>query len=173
MEVVRQIAEVPTAADMTGKPRIPVQVFDCGEVENELELRDGDSEEEGETNNAFIQYQRRREAKLKEKEQKKLAKVADKPSDGEEAGEENKDGGAALQAELVEQLRNPGKAREIRADPVAQRRAELQLKMNQAMKLNNKAVIEEQERLNDPMYEKRKTKEEFFKDQRLSERDLE
>ena len=41
------------------------------------------------------------------------------------------------------------------------------------MRLNNKAVIEEQERLNDPMYERRKTKEEYFKDQRLSERDLE
>ena len=41
------------------------------------------------------------------------------------------------------------------------------------MKSNNKAVIEEQERLNDPMYERRKTKEEYFKDQRLSEKDLE
>ena len=45
--------------------------------------------------------------------------------------------------------------------------------MNQAMKLNNEAVIEEQERLNDPMYERRKTKEEYFKDQRLSEKNLE
>ena len=45
--------------------------------------------------------------------------------------------------------------------------------MNEAMKQNNKAVLEEQERLNDPMYERRKTKEEYFKDQRLSERDLE
>ena len=41
------------------------------------------------------------------------------------------------------------------------------------MKLNNEAVIEEQERLNDPMYERRKTKEEYFKDQRLGEKNLE
>jgi len=55
-------------------------VFDCGEVENELELCDKDSEDEAETNNAFIQYQRRREVKLKEKEQKKLTQVVEKPS---------------------------------------------------------------------------------------------
>lgn len=67
-------------------------MFDCGEVENELELCDKDSEDEAETNNAFIQYQRRREVKLKEKEQKKLTQVVEKPSvDGEE-DEEKKDG---------------------------------------------------------------------------------
>ena len=35
------------------------------------------------------------------------------------------------------------------------------MKMNEARKLNNKAVIEENERVNDPQYEKRKQKEEF------------
>ena len=89
------------------------------------------------------------------------------PQKEESGGEEKKED--SLQEELLEQIRNTGKA----ADPVAQRRAELQLKMNEAMKQNNKAVLEEQERLNDPMYERRKTKEEYFKDQRLSERDLE
>ena len=39
--------------------------------------------------------------------------------------------------------------------------------------MNNQAVLEEQERINDPMYERRKAKEEFFKEQRLTERALE
>jgi len=36
------------------------------------------------------------------------------------------------------------------------------LKMNAALKLNNKAVIDEQLRVNDPHYERRKNREEFF-----------
>lgn len=36
------------------------------------------------------------------------------------------------------------------------------LKMNQALKLNNKAVIEEQLRLNDPHYERRQARSEYF-----------
>ena len=35
------------------------------------------------------------------------------------------------------------------------------MKINQARKLNNKAVVEEQERFTDPMYEKRRNKEEY------------
>ena len=53
------------------------------------------------------------------------------------------------------------------------RKAELQLRINSAVKMNNKAVLEEQQRLTDPLYERKKAKEEFFKDQRLTERDLE
>ncbi len=40
------------------------------------------------------------------------------------------------------------------------------MKMNEARKLNSKAVIEEQERFTDPLYEKRKNKEELFKDKK-------
>jgi hypothetical protein len=40
------------------------------------------------------------------------------------------------------------------------------MKMNEARKLNNKAVIEETERLTDPMYERRRNKEEFQKDKK-------
>ena len=53
------------------------------------------------------------------------------------------------------------------------RKAELQLKINESIKLNNKAVLEEQQRMNDPLYERKKAKEEYFKEQRLTERDLE
>ena len=38
------------------------------------------------------------------------------------------------------------------------------MKMNEARKLNNKAVVEEQERLTDPTFEKRKNKEELFRE---------
>ena len=90
MEVVRQIAKVPT--DMTDKPRIPVQVFDCGELENELDNLEQDSDQEAETNNAFVQYQRRREAKMKDKQQNKLTKITDKPLNDKVIDEEKKDG---------------------------------------------------------------------------------
>lgn len=40
------------------------------------------------------------------------------------------------------------------------------MKMNEARKLNNKAVIEEKERLTDPTFEKRKNKEELFKEKK-------
>ena len=37
------------------------------------------------------------------------------------------------------------------------------LQMNLALRENNKAVIEEQERLNDPKYERKQAKDEYFK----------
>lgn len=41
------------------------------------------------------------------------------------------------------------------------------MKMNEARKLNNKAVVEEQERLQEGyLYEKRRNKEEFYKDKK-------
>lgn len=39
--------------------------------------------------------------------------------------------------------------------------------------MNNKAVLEEQQRLTDPLYERKQAKQEYFKDQKLTERDLE
>jgi hypothetical protein len=41
-------------------------------------------------------------------------------------------------------------------------KSELQLKMNEARRLNNKAVLQEQERLTDPAFEKRMQRKEFF-----------
>ncbi len=41
--------------------------------------------------------------------------------------------------------------------------------MNEARKHNNKAVVEEQERLTDPNYEKRRTKQEFYTDSKAKE----
>lgn len=54
MDVIRQIAKVPT--DMTDKPRIPVHIFNCGEVFDDAdEDVEVDSEEEAE-GNAFAMY---------------------------------------------------------------------------------------------------------------------
>ena len=57
-------------------------------------------------------------------------------------------------------------------DPHAKRKADLLLKMNQALRENNKAVIEEQERLNDPNYERKRNKDEYFKKQQKIEEEL-
>jgi hypothetical protein len=40
------------------------------------------------------------------------------------------------------------------------------MRMNEARKLNSKAVLEEKERLTDKTYEKRKNKEELWKDKK-------
>ena len=54
MDTIRQIAKVPT--DMTDRPRIPVHIFNCGEVlEDEDEDEDADSEQEAQ-GNAFAMY---------------------------------------------------------------------------------------------------------------------
>jgi hypothetical protein len=64
----------------------------------------------------------------------------------------------------VAKLRAPPSG-DSKMDAKAKRKAELMMKMNQALRDNNKAVIEEQERLTDPNYERRRAKEEFFKKQ--------
>jgi len=66
MDVIRQIAKVPT--DMTDRPRIPVHILNCGEIDDQADDDAAlDSEEEAE-GNAFAQYQRetrrKRDAKL-------------------------------------------------------------------------------------------------------------
>lgn len=58
-------------------------------------------------------------------------------------------------------------------DAKAKKKADLLLQMNQSLRENNKAVIEEQERLNDPKYERRRTKDEYFKKQKKIEDGLE
>ena len=57
MDTIRQIAKVPT--DMTDRPRIPVHIFNCGEVLDDEDEEEVDSEEEAQTN-AFAMYQRQR-----------------------------------------------------------------------------------------------------------------
>ena len=44
--------------------------------------------------------------------------------------------------------------------------------MNEARKLNNRAVVDEQERLNDPTFEKRKNKEEMWREKKATQESL-
>jgi len=65
MDTIRAIAKVPT--DMTDRPRIPVHIFNCGEIEDDVSSQSSDSEAEA-ANNAFALYERRRrEQKIKQK----------------------------------------------------------------------------------------------------------
>ena len=57
MDTIRQIAKVPT--DMTDRPRIPVHIFNCGEIDEEVDNGLSDSSEEA-ASNAFLMYERRR-----------------------------------------------------------------------------------------------------------------
>ena len=57
-------------------------------------------------------------------------------------------------------------------DKYAQRKLELMMKMNEARKLNNKAVVEETERMTDPLYEKRRNKEEYQNDKKHLQKEL-
>ncbi len=52
------------------------------------------------------------------------------------------------------------------SDKMAQKKLDLMMKMNEARKLNNKAVVEENERLTDPLYEKRKNRQQYQKDKK-------
>ena len=63
MEIIRQIAKVPT--DMTDRPRIPIHIFNCGEILDDADDEHSiDSEEEAESN-AFSMYQRRQRVEQK------------------------------------------------------------------------------------------------------------
>lgn len=49
------------------------------------------------------------------------------------------------------------------------RKADLMLRMNQALKMNNKAVIDEQLRINNTHYERNLTREELYDDKKLNQ----
>lgn len=58
MDVIRQIGKVPT--DMYERPRIPVHVFDCGEVDDRKKLQ-----RENDLINTVAEFQKMREEKMK------------------------------------------------------------------------------------------------------------
>ena len=51
---------------------------------------------------------------------------------------------------------------------VANRKAELMLRLNAAVRMNNKAVIDEQLRINDPQYERKQTRDELYDEKKLN-----
>ena len=140
MHVIRDIAKVPT--DMYDKRRIPVHIIDCGEVVPEDRLLASElAEEYANERNAFRQYIKRRDEKASAKESVTLKVPGDrKEEDKQDEKEDDLE-------DMVAKLKAGGS---YLTDETAKRRAEIIMKMNQALKMNNKAVLEEQERLTDP-----------------------
>lgn len=159
IEVIRAISKVPT--DIYEHPRIPVQIFDCGQlddlgkpirgIEASTEQNSGVkvSIDKG-SSDAVAQFDKLREAKF----QAKLLKQSQRElsDEDEEVKEEEKQNQSDKQSELL--------------DKVSQKKLELQMKMNEARKSNNRAVVEEKERFTDPTYEKRRNKDELWKEKR-------
>jgi phage protein D len=145
IEVIRQIAKVPT--DLYEHPRIPVHIFDCGELDTITgkPMMPGQSVEE-----SASLVKGTVAVALFEKHSKRA-----KESESEAASEDEEEDSASEE-------KQPSEVK----DKIALKRLELQMKMNEARKLNNRAVLEEQERLNDTGYEKRKAKEELWKEKR-------
>ena len=78
----------------------------------------------------------------------------------EEEEEKSSDQASLIREEMIEKLKNPMTG----LSAYERRKAELQLKINQSIKMNNTAVLDEQQRLTDPLYERKKAKEEYFKE---------
>lgn len=127
---------------MQDKPRIPIHIFDCGQDAKSTRPIDGDAIAQQKVNDLFAEYEAR------------MAKLEEPPKEPERTEEDNLD-------DLVAKLRAPPTGEVL--DPVARRKADLLLKMNAALRENNKAVIDEQERMNDPNYERKRNKDEYFK----------
>ena len=117
MQTIRDIAKVPT--DMYEKPRIPVHIVNCGEVDAAYEKEVDEHEDEGIV--AKFERQRKKDPVV---ERKRDLKFERKRQDLEEE-KEAPDG-------QVKELTGMDKYK-----------AELQLKMNEARRLNNKAVLHE------------------------------
>jgi len=144
MEVVRKIAEVPT--DNNDRPEIPIIVFSCGMLNDKRSLIRHDK---------FIQDLdkfRMKEEEIKEKvgleiEGKNISDIAREIDKEHEISDLEDDSGIAPP--------------EATNNPIAGKLAELKLKMNQARKQNAQAISEENQRLKDPKYEKRRRRKEW------------
>mmetsp|Transcript_15145 Transcript_15145/g.17550 ORF Transcript_15145/g.17550 Transcript_15145/m.17550 type:complete len:302 (-) Transcript_15145:482-1387(-) len=154
MDAIFECAKVPT--DMCDKPRIPVTIFDCGEVDsNNKRLAEEDLI--GSLSN-LTKEQRERFEKIKQLEAEDL-KEAQK--------EENIKG----VVEVDDALEKEGEVIEF-PDEKARRIHELKLKMNQARKLNNLAVIDENERFTNPAYDRIRKRKEWQEQQKELKQEL-
>jgi len=151
MEAVRKIAKVPV--DMNDKPKIPVVIVDCGEVGG---------------NRDFLRYDPFQKSVADEQEkikqdikaaQKKFIELqkGGKPPSAEDDKEEEK-----LEKATEEVEQNDDNADDDVLTPLASklegdklsRLQAIKMKLNEARKMNNQAVVEEERKLNDPNYEK-------------------
>ena len=110
MDVIRQIAKVPT--EMNDKPKIPVHIFDCGEVKDDGPASDDESESE--VTNAYSMY-------VMHQKRRRLEQLAKEGgSQDKNVEEEEKE---INSKELIEKIRDPAKAE--KEDPIARKRAEI------------------------------------------------
>lgn len=147
MDVIFECAKVPT--DMNDKPRIPVTIYDCGEVDTKVQ-HIGEDELIGSLT-GVTKRERERIEKIKQLEQEDLKK----------AQEEEKVKGVVEVDEDIENQDHP----EFK-DEKARKLHELKLKMNQARKMNNQAVIEENERLSNPAFDRMRKRKEWEEQQK-------
>lgn len=154
METIRKVSKV--AVDMNDRPKIPVVIVDCGEVNDFRNFLRYDPFQKA--LNETKQIKGGEASKEKEIETTKL-----KPQASEEQHEEEEED--AL--ENTSELPISAKLKPEQLDRVMQ----LRMKINEARNLNNKAVIDEEKRMSDPNYEQRLKKEEW--DQKKKEREEE
>ncbi|CAI2369450.1 unnamed protein product [Moneuplotes crassus] len=141
MEAIFECAKVPT--DINDKPRIPVYIFDCGEVNNKNKnIGKNDILE-----SLVSKKERKRLQKMKEIEAEELKKV-------QEESQTLK--GVVEVDEALEGQDHP----EFKTEK-EKKLYELKLKMNQARKLNNQAVIEENDRESNPQFDRIRKKKEW------------
>ncbi len=146
---------------MQDKPRIPIHIFDCGQ--DSKSSRPIDLDEDKPSSKIEQRSAQNKINAFEAFEARKLETINEIPIETKPPVEDDLDS-------LVAKLRAPPSGE---LDAKQQRKAELLLKMNAALRENNKAVIEEQERLNDPNYERKRNKDEYFRKQQQIESELE
>jgi len=138
MEVVRKISKTPV--DMNDKPKIPVIIIDCGEVNDYRNFLRYDPFQKSLIDDIEKQKQKLKESK-ETPEEIQITKGKDQSEDNEQTD--------VIETDSILPLSN-----KLPADKLEKLQM-LKMKINEARKLNNKAVLEEERKMNDPNYEKR------------------
>lgn len=159
MDVVWKIAKVPT--NENDRPRIPVTIFNCGMLNDKRSHIRQDKFLETLTNFRNDTDENKKENELKKVEGKDISEVIKEIEKNNEISEESEQGSESENE--AEGLEVPPP--EENDNPVSKKLFELKLKLNEARKKNAKAVSEENERLQDPQYEKRRRAKEWEEQQ--------
>eukprot|EP01016_Furgasonia_blochmanni_P006591 TRINITY_DN12641_c0_g1_i5.p1 TRINITY_DN12641_c0_g1~~TRINITY_DN12641_c0_g1_i5.p1 ORF type:complete len:354 (-),score=116.49 TRINITY_DN12641_c0_g1_i5:157-1218(-) len=176
MEVVRLISKTPV--DMNDRPKIPIKIVDCGEIDDARN---------------FLRYDPFQKSMFDEIEQQK--KVLEQKRKQELEDHLNKlkgDGIAGAQASSGAGKGNGDKGEEeaeneddtihgestlpatkMMSKEQLEKVMEIKRKINEARKLNNKAVVEEERKSNDQNYEKNLKKEKWSEKNKLYQEELE
>ncbi len=185
MEIVREIATVPI--DANERPRIPVEVFDCGEVDDlRIHLRQGDvkqlfrTEMQKDADTSVAALPDNFGPAGRDKVVTAIAKpnavaAYDSSSEDEDDDEEgeHKEEDEPGEGEVKKTGAVSFEAVAATSAKYGDRLSELQLRMNQARALNNEAVVEEVMRDSDPNFYRKKKREEWMKQKEAASAQLE